>query len=70
VHIAVMVDPSCKFRLRVRPRTKPIGTYAYVITRRDDPELGETTAEYFFTPDEALAAGRAALDRILKRRTP
>jgi hypothetical protein len=59
VHIALVVDQSVKFRLLVQPRTKPIGTYTYVITR----------TEYFFTREAALAAGRAALDRILKRQT-
>jgi hypothetical protein len=69
VHIALVVDQSVKFRLLVQPRTKPIGTYTYIITRTDDPDWGETTAEYFFTREAALAAGRAALDRILKRQT-
>ena len=68
MHIAFVVDQSFKFRLAVQPRTKPIGTYTYVITRKDDPDWGETSAEYFFTREEASAAGRAALDR-LKRRT-
>ena len=68
MHIAFVVDQSFKFRLAVQPRTRPIGTYTYVITRRDDPDWGETSAEYFFTREEASAAGRAALDR-LKRRT-
>jgi hypothetical protein len=48
----------------VQPRTKPIGTYTYVISRSDDRHWGMTTAEYFFTPEEALAAGRAVLDRL------
>jgi hypothetical protein len=39
------------------------------ITRKDDPDWGETSAEYFFTREEASTAGRAALDRLLKRRT-
>jgi hypothetical protein len=64
VHIALVVDQSVKFRLLVQPRTKPIGTYTYIITRTDGPDWGETTAEYFFTREAALAAGRAALDRI------
>ncbi len=68
MHIAFVVDQSFKFRIAVQPRTRPIGTYTYVITRKDDPDWGETSADYFFTRDEASAAGRAALDR-LKRRT-
>ena len=68
MHIAFVVDQSFKFRLAVQPRTRPIGTYTYVITRKDDPDWGETSAKYFFTREEASAAGRAALDR-LKRRT-
>jgi len=68
MHIAFVVDQSFKFRLAVQPRTRPIGTYTYVITRKDDPDWGETSADYFFTREEASAAGRAALDR-LKRRT-
>ena len=68
MHIAFVVDQSFKFRLAVQPRTRPIGTYTYVITRKDDPDWGETSAEYFFTREEASAAGGAALDR-LKRRT-
>jgi hypothetical protein len=67
MHIASVVNQSCKFRILVRPRTKPIGTYTYVITRRDDPDWGETTADYFFTRAHASEAGKAALDRILKR---
>jgi len=69
MHIASVVDQSPKFRLAIQRRTKPIGTYTYVITRRDDPDWSETTADYFFTRDEASAAGRAALDRLRKRRT-
>jgi len=68
MHIASVVDQSFKFRIAVQPRTRPIGTYTYVITRKDDPDWGETSADYFFTREEASAAGRAALDR-LKRRT-
>jgi hypothetical protein len=68
MHIAFVVDQSFKFRIAVQPRTRPIGTYTYVITRKDDPDWGETSADYFFTREEASAAGRAALDR-LKRRT-
>ena len=68
MHIAPVVDQSFKFRIAVQPRTRPIGTYTYVITRKDDPDWGETSADYFFTREEASAAGRAALDR-LKRRT-
>ena len=68
MHIAPVVDQSFKFRVSIQPRTRPIGTYAYVITCKDDPDWGETSAEYFFTREEASAAGRAALDR-LKRRT-
>jgi hypothetical protein len=68
MHIASVVDQSFKFRLSIQPRTRPIGTYTYVITRQDDPG-GETSAEYFFTREEASTAGRAALDRLLKRRT-
>ena len=68
MHIASVVDQSFKFRIAVQPRTRPIGTYTYVITCKDDPDWGETSAEYFFTREEASAAGRAALDR-LKRRT-
>jgi hypothetical protein len=69
MHIASVVDQSFKFRLSIQPRTRPIGTYKYIITRRDDPDWGETSAEYFFTREEASAAGRAALDHLLKRRT-
>jgi hypothetical protein len=65
MHIASVVDQSFKFRLSIQPRTRPIGTY----TRKDDPDWGETSAEYFFTREEASTAGRAALDRLLKRRT-
>jgi hypothetical protein len=68
MHIAFVVDQSFKFRIAVQPRTRPIGTYTYVITRKDDPDWGESSADYFFTREEASAAGRAALDR-LKRRT-
>ena len=68
MHIASVVDQSFKFRIAVQRRTRPIGTYTYVITRKDDPDWGETSADYFFTREEASAAGRAALDR-LKRRT-
>ena len=68
MHIASVVDQSFKFQIAVQPRTRPIGTYTYVITRKDDPDWGETSADYFFTREEASAAGRAALDR-LKRRT-
>ena len=68
MHIASVVDQAFKFRLSIQPRTRPIGTYTYVITRQDDPDWGETSADYFFTREEASAAGRAALDR-LKRRT-
>jgi len=35
----------------------------------NDPDWGETSAEYFLTREEASTAGRAALDRLLKRRT-
>jgi len=35
----------------------------------NDRDWGETSAEYFFTREEASMAGRAALDRLLKRRT-
>ena len=68
MHIAFVVDQSFKSRIAVQPRTRPIGTYTYVITRKDDPDWGEISADYFFTREEASAAGRAALDR-LKRRT-
>ncbi|MGA7489135.1 MAG: hypothetical protein WBW74_19605 [Xanthobacteraceae bacterium] len=63
-----MADDS-KFRVLVQRRTRPIGTYGYIITRSDDPNWSETTGDYFFTREEASAAGRAALDRILKRQT-
>ena len=67
--IASVVDQSSKFRLAVQRRTRPIGTYTYVITRRDNPDWSETTADYFFTREDASAAGREALDRLLKRST-
>ena len=69
MHIASVMDHSFKFRLAIQPRTRPIGTYTYVITCKDDPDGGEASAEYFFTREDASAAGRAALDRLLKRRT-
>ena len=69
MHIASVVDQSFKFRIAVQPRTRPIGTYTYVITRKDDPDWGETSADYFFTREEASAAGRAALDRLKRRRS-
>jgi hypothetical protein len=69
MHIAAVVDQSFKFRLSIQPRTRPIGTYTYVITRTDDPDWGETSADYFFTREQASAAGRAALDRLLKLQT-
>jgi len=69
MHIAAVMDQSFKFRLSIQPRTRPIGTYTYVITRTDDPDWGETSADYFFTREQASAAGRAALDRLLKRQT-
>jgi hypothetical protein len=68
-HIAGMAV-CFRFRVSVQRRTKPIGTYGYIITRTDDPDWGETTGEYFFTREAASAAGRAALDRILKRQAP
>jgi hypothetical protein len=63
-HSLFVVDRSNKFRVSVQPRTKPIGTYTYVISRSDDRHWGMSTAEYFFTPEEALAAGRAVLNRL------
>jgi hypothetical protein len=45
-----------------------MGTYAYIITKSDDPEFGETNAEYFFSPSAASEAGKAALERIARHK--
>jgi hypothetical protein len=63
-HSIFVVDRSNKFQVSVQPRAKPIGTYTYVISRSDDRRWGMSTADYFFTPEEALAAGRAVLGRL------
>ncbi len=48
----------------MRARKKPVGTYTYVITRTDDPNWAESTAESYSTPEAASEAGWIALDRI------
>jgi hypothetical protein len=55
-----------QFRIFVRSRVRPIGTFTYFVTRKNDPDWTKTTAEYFFTREEALAAGRTALDAMLE----
>jgi len=52
------------YRVVVRARKKPIGTYTYVITRTDDPNWAESTGESYSTPEAASEAGWLALDRI------
>ena len=52
------------YRVVVRARKKPIGTYTYVITRTDDPNWAESTGESYSTPEAASEAGWRALDRI------
>jgi hypothetical protein len=52
------------YRVVVRARKKPIGTYTYVITRTDDPNWSESTGESYSTPEAASEAGWLALDRI------
>jgi hypothetical protein len=52
------------YRVAVRERKKPVGTYTYVITRTDDPHWAESTAESYATPEAASEAGWIALDRI------
>jgi len=52
------------YRIVVRARKKPIGTYTYVITRTDDPHWAESTGEPYSTPEAASEAGWLALDRI------
>jgi phosphatidylserine/phosphatidylglycerophosphate/cardiolipin synthase-like enzyme len=59
-----VADRSNKFRISVQRRTKPIGNLYIRHQPSDDRHWGMTTAEYFFTPEEALAAGRAVLDRL------
>jgi hypothetical protein len=56
-----------QFQISVHWRVKPIGTFTYFITRKGDPDWSETTADYFFTREEALAAGRLTLEKIVKR---
>jgi hypothetical protein len=64
-----MIGNLNKLRVVVRPRSKPIATYTYIITKSDDPEFGETSAEYFFSPSAASEAGKAALlERIVRRK--
>ena len=52
------------YRVVVRARKKPVGTYTYVITRTDDPNWAESTGESYSTPEAASEAGWIALDRI------
>jgi hypothetical protein len=63
-----MIGNPDKLRVVVGPRAKPIGTYAYVITKSNDPAFGETSAEYFFSPSAASEAGKAALERLVRRK--
>ena len=62
-HIVLMAELSI-YRVVVRARKKPIGTYTYVITRTDDPNWSESTGESYSTPEAASEAGWLALDRI------
>jgi hypothetical protein len=52
------------YRVAVRARKEPAGTYTYVITRIDDPNWAERTGESYTTPEAASEAGWIALDRI------
>src|SRR5438132_9523487 len=52
------------YRVAVRARKEPAGTYTYVITRIDDPNWAERTGESYSTPEAASEAGWIALDRI------
>src|SRR5260370_31446904 len=52
------------YRVAVRARKEPAGTYTYVITRIDDPNWAESTGESYSTPEAASEAGWSALDRI------
>ena len=52
------------YRVVVRARKRPVGTYTYVITRTDDPNWAESTGESYSTPEAASEAGWIALDRI------
>jgi hypothetical protein len=59
--------PRSAFRINAYACHKPVGTYTYVLTRIDDPDWGAVGGGHYFTRRAALAAGRAALNRILQR---
>jgi hypothetical protein len=62
-HIGLMGELPT-YRVAVRARKEPAGTYTYVITRIDDPNWAESTGESYSTPEAASEAGWIALDRI------
>ena len=63
VHNDLMSDRPSLFQIVVQARPKPDGGYTYIIARKDDPQWSEGSDETFATPQEALAAGQAALQR-------
>jgi hypothetical protein len=64
------ISKAClwQFRIWVQPLTKPLGTYTYSLLRMDDLSCIQTSGEYFFTREAALAAGQSALEDLLKYR--
>ena len=71
-----MADQPPEFRVIVQARGKPAGvlagtgeypegTYTYVITKSDDRNWAETSADSYATPEDASAAGQIALERLL-----
>ena len=45
------------YRVAVRARKEPAGTYTYVITRIDDPNWAERTGESYSTPRSGFGGG-------------
>lgn len=51
------------YEVVVRPHTREIGRFSYLIRRRDDPNWSEGSMDSFPTPEEASRAGH---DRVLR----
>ena len=56
-----------RYRLDVRPRSRPKVGYAYIITHLDHADWREELAGSYSSQEEALNAGAAALRRILSK---
>jgi hypothetical protein len=63
-----MSDQSPKYRVVLQARTKPAGTYSYVITRTDLPHWAERSNDAYPNLEAASEAGRAALERLTDQR--